>query len=232
VIALVLALVLQPPTHDDNPHFRAAVEAWDAGRWDEAARAFGAAYADDPRPEYLFAQARARRLGGDCKGALPLFERFVDLGPPPSAIDDAQTNIRECEAQLAAAEPASVASVPPPVVSTPERDAPPVEAPRKSVAKDALGHALVWPGVAVLGAGAAMLGVAHTQGDHADEAADEQAYRDRLGAAPELSQAGIALAAVGGALVVAGIVRFAVLGARARKRPTHARWSAPLVLRW
>jgi hypothetical protein len=230
VIALVLALVLQPPTHDDNPHFRAAVEAWDAGRWDEAARAFGAAYADDPRPEYLFAQARARRLGGDCKGALPLFERFVDLGPPPSAIEDAQTNIRECEAELAAAEPPPAASAPPPVVSTPADVAP--VAPRKPVAKDALGHALLWPGVAVLGAGAAMLGVAHAQGDDANEAADEQAYRDRLGVAPELSQAGIALTAVGSALVVAGLVRFAVLGARARNRSAHARWSAPLVLRW
>lgn len=229
MIAIVLALALEPSSHDDNPHFRAAVEAWDEERWDEAARAFGAAFAVDPRPEYLFAQARARRLGGDCKGALPLFERFVDLGPPPSAIEDANANIRECEAELDAAMPETVA--PAPVVPAPADAPPPVDAP-KPVAKDPIGHALVWPGVAILGAGGGLLAAAHVQRQDASEAADEQEYRDRLGAAPAMSQAGIALTAVGAALVVAGIVRFAVLGARARKSRAHARWSTPLVLRW
>ena len=36
-----------------------------------------AGFALDPRREFLFAEAQAKRLGGDCRGAVVLYQRFL-----------------------------------------------------------------------------------------------------------------------------------------------------------
>lgn len=211
-LALLLALApAEPPPREDNPNYRVAIAAWDDARWDDAARAFAAAYELDPRPEYVFAQARARRLGGDCAAAVPIFERFLALDPPASAQQDARRNIDECGGPT----PAAVAPVAPRVVDTPT----PAAAPRP-VARDPLGHALLWPGLALLATGAGLLADAHVRRGRAGDL-DEQRYRDELGPAPVMSRVGIALVSAGAALGIAGAVRFIVLGARAR-RPRRA----------
>ena len=44
---------------------------------------FEAGYAIEPRREFLFAEGQAKRLAGDCKGAVALYQRFLTTNPPP-----------------------------------------------------------------------------------------------------------------------------------------------------
>jgi hypothetical protein len=101
--------------------------------------------------------------------------------------------------------------------AAPEPLPPPPEQPRhRSAARDPWGHALTWSGLAVAGVGAGLLVEAHRRRADGERAPDEQAYRDALRGAPVLSRAGIGVLAGGGALLVAGVVRFAVVAARGR----------------
>jgi hypothetical protein len=76
---------------------------------------------------------------------------------------------------------------------------------------------LFWPGLAVAGVGAGLLGAAHRNRIAAADAGSEPAYLDTLGPAPEMSEAGIALLSIGGALMLAGTIRYAVVARRSRR---------------
>ncbi len=229
--AALLAVVLagDPVPLEDNPHYLRAVAAWDGQRWDEAAAAFGEAYAFDPRPEFVFARARAMRLSGDCEGALPVFEQFLALDPPAEAAADARVNVDACTEELDAAAPHDEPEPSAPAPVLPDTGPPDLLPP--PVARDPLGHALLWPGVAIAATGGVLVQVSLNAHERADDAADEQAYRDELRRAPAMSRTGIALCAVGGALIVSGITRFAVLQARRRRAGREVAGGA-LRLRW
>jgi tetratricopeptide (TPR) repeat protein len=251
MIALALALALfacSEPAADawrEHPEFVRGGRAFEAQRWDEAARAFEAAYADHPRPELLWAQAQALRFGGRCQEALPLYERFIATDPTDEEITDANTNIAACrelvgeQAEVVPVEPAppseSVAepspSPPPPPASTlqpPDRNIATHVQPR--VSRDAWGHGLLWSGVGVAGIGAGLLAAGHAQRVDARGASTELEYQRTFAGAPALGKAGIAVLVTGAALITAGIVRFAVVGAR-RSNRTMAR--LPIgVMRW
>ncbi|HWB75716.1 MAG TPA: tetratricopeptide repeat protein [Nannocystaceae bacterium] len=236
-LALTLLLCTQPAADAwrEHPEFIRGARAFEAQRWDEAARAFEAAYAEHPRPELLWAQAQSLRFGGHCDAALPLYERFVASGPTAEEIADANTNIATCrelvgdvpEPIAAAPQPVVQASPPPPApaVSPVERadvdDARPLPKRRTrrepDVRRDAWGHGLLWSGVGVAGIGAGLLAAGHVQREQAAGAHTELEYRQRFSGAPALGQAGIAVLATGAALVTAGIVRFAVISTRARR---------------
>src|SRR5687768_12870216 len=101
-------LVLAPAGEDEraaNPHFAPARAAFEAEDWDTAAREFAAAHAHDGGLEYLYAQAQAERRGGRCEDAIETYQRFIDAGPPPEAIADAQSNIAKCEQERPASPP-------------------------------------------------------------------------------------------------------------------------------
>ncbi len=248
MIALVLALALTAqPTADawrEHPEFLRGSQAFAAQRWDEAARAFEAAYADHPRPELLWAQAQALRFGGRCDAALPLYERFVATGPTAEEIEDANTNITACREVVGDAvvvppveaapspRPAADASppAPPPTVRSPDvvADVPPPARKRpRSVGRDPWGHGLLWSGVGVAGVGAGLIAAGHARRVDARDSSTELEYQQTFAGAPALGQAGIAVLVTGAALITAGVVRFAVLGARARRgHGTMARLSA------
>jgi hypothetical protein len=83
---------------------------------------------------------------------------------------------------------------------------------------------LLWPGVGLAGAGAGLLAAGHARRVEAAGASTELEYRRTFAGAPALGTAGIAVLATSAALITAGIVRFAVVAARARRdRPTLAR---------
>lgn len=92
------------------------------------------------------------------------------------------------------------------------RRRPPGDAPR-----DAWGHGLLWSGVGVAGVGAGLLAAGHMRREEAAGARTELEYQAAFSGAPALGNAGIAVLASSAALVTAGIVRFAVVGARARR---------------
>lgn len=218
---LALVVATTPPAPDPapeyrrNPHFVRGSRAFTAGRFAEAADAFELAYDAAPHTELLWAWAQAVRLAGRCQAAIELYRRYLATDPATTDVEDARSNIRLCGGDPDA--PVAIESTPPPPVVPPEADLPPPPpAPRRPI-EDPLGHTLTWPGLAIAGAGAAMLSVAHVRRDRAEAAGDEAGYRNALRGAPALSQAGIAVLTVGGALLTAGIVRFTVLAVRARK---------------
>lgn len=238
---LCLALAVQPatePSADAAAHAERGLRAYEAQQWDEAAGAFDAAYALDPDPQYVYARANALRMAGRCVDAIPSYREFLATGPEGKTKEAAQQNLSECEAKAKAERP-EVEPLPRPVV--------PVRAPpglatqsrgddrarKVSIARDPWAHALTWPGLAIAGVGAGLLGEAHARRGRAERADDELAYRSELAGAPTLSRAGIGLLTTGAALVVAGIVRWSILAAR-RDSPRVRRRSgrAALVWRW
>lgn len=239
-LALTFALLAGQPAADawrEHPEFVRGARAFEAQRWDEAARAFNVAYADHPRPELLWAHAQSLRLGGRCNEALPLYERFIADGPTAEEIADAQTNIAECRAlvgEATEAEPVAPAPLarpptPPPAPTVQRRefvdDVRPVPRQRagSSARKDPWGHAMLWSGVAFAGVGAGLLAAGHVRRERAADSRTEYEYQARFSGAPALGNAGIAVLASSAALVTAGIVRFAVVGARARRDGRNSR---------
>ena len=102
-------------------------------------------FALDPRREFLFAEAQAKRLGGDCRGAVVLYQRFLTTRPPALQIDATQIALARCAQELAR-KPEVVIVAPPPALPPP-RPAPP------RWSRDPWGLALTGAGVAALGVG-------------------------------------------------------------------------------
>lgn len=207
---LLAALALAP-----RPDADAGVEAFAEGRYEDAAEILERAYAADPQPPLLFAWAQAERYAGHCTKAVPLYREYLEGGPPAAVQELARAAIEACgEDPEGTAEPEPVEEPEPEPEVTPEPEPPP---PPRRAARDPWGHALTWPGVALTGVGVGLLSEAHRRRAAGDRASTEQAYRDTLEGAPALSRAGIAVLAGGGALLVAGLVRFAVVAKRDRK---------------
>jgi tetratricopeptide (TPR) repeat protein len=206
-----LLLVALGP-RESNPHYKEAEAAWTEGRLEDAAAALQRAYQEDSRPEYLFMRAELVRRQGRCPDAVPLYERFIAAGPPEQDVAAAQAAIAECEPQPEPEPEPPPPRVEPPPPATPV-DRPPLQRPRP----DAIGHALLWPGLAVAVIGGGLLGAAHARRRDAVDAPSEPAYLDRLGRAPEMSAAGITLLAVGGALALAGAIRLAVVAGKRQR---------------
>jgi tetratricopeptide (TPR) repeat protein len=216
VIAAALAVWIAFAPADPreaNQHYREAQAAWEAGRLDDAAAALERAYVQDPRPEYLFMQAELVRRQGRCEEALELYRRFIADDPPTEDVEAAKRSMAQCEEEM---EPAPVpAPVVAPVVEPPP---PPAPKPARRWIADPTGNALFWPGLAIAGVGAGLLGAAHRNRAAAAEAGSEPAYLDTLGPAPEMSEAGIALLSIGGALLLACTIRWAVVAGRSRRQ--------------
>jgi len=210
-----------------------AEAAFDAGDYETAATAAAEAYVVEGDPVYLYVQAQAERFGDHCEVAVDHYREFIEAVPPGPAADAARDNIAECEQVLASASgpvPAPSDSVEPgPAdqvdVGVEPGPADPVDSsPPRRWYQDTLGGVLVGTGVVALGVGGGLYGVARADERAAAEAADVVTYGERIDRAFTLSRVAIPVMAVGGGLVVAGVIRWAVLGARGR-RPRSERAS-------
>ncbi|MCX4245111.1 tetratricopeptide repeat protein [Paraliomyxa miuraensis] len=218
-LASLAALALAAPTSDAD----AGVEAFAEGRYEDAAEILERAYAADPQPDLLFAWAQAERYAGHCDVAVSLYRDYLAKAPPADVEAMAREAIEACgeEPEASATDPEPDAARPSDEPTPPTRPEHPEDRPPSRAARDPWGHALTWSGVAVAGVGAGLLGEAHRRRLAGDRAADEQGYRNALEGAPVLSRAGIAVLAVGGGLLAAGVIRFSVVAARGRT--DHAR---------
>ena len=76
---------------------------------------------------------------------------------------------------------------------------------------------MLWSGVGVAGIGAGLLAAGHAQRIDAAGSSTELEYQREFAGAPALGKAGIAVLVTGAAVITAGIVRFAIVVARARR---------------
>ncbi|MBX7080881.1 MAG: hypothetical protein K1X88_16910 [Nannocystaceae bacterium] len=226
--ALSLSLAVGPSQLLGDPAAQQAFEeaqaAFEAKDYATASAKLERAYMLEPKPELLYPWAQAERNLGRCASAIDLYQKFIDTGPPERMVEAARQNITRCEESLAAAqpepEPAAPAEDP---ESAPRRDRDePVrddgDEPRP-VGRDPAGASLVAVGGVGVIVGAALLGVASGRARQTDDAADNQAYLDVRHGALALRNGGAAALAIGGALLLAGVVRYGVLaGKRKRSR--------------
>jgi hypothetical protein len=164
-----------------------------------AVAAFEAGFAVEPRREFLFANAQARRLAGDCRGAVPLYQRFLEMSPPPVQASATHIALARCAQQMAAEPPAP----PPQPVAPPAAPPPP-----PPWTHDRWGAALLGAGVVGLAVGGGLLAASYAAlpSDNERSHADYDAAR---ATAESRHTVAIFALAGGGALAVAGVARYA-----------------------
>jgi tetratricopeptide (TPR) repeat protein len=187
-----------------------AEEAFQAGRYTDAANAFGEAYEADPDPKFVYAQAQAERLGGDCASAIEHYDRFLALDPDPEPAEAARTNRERCRQELERAKPP-----PPPEPPSPRTmaDRDPVDTPTHARPwhRDPLGGALVGSGLVVTALGTGLLAGGVVLDRNAADAGIEGDFERDRDRATSMHRAGIALTAIGAAIVIGGVVRWIVV---------------------
>lgn len=223
-LALALALIAEDP-RADNEHYREAERAFADGRWEDALAALDRAHEIDPRPEYLFMQAQVLRTHERCPEAIAKYREFLATAPPREDVLSAQAGLQLCGVkEPAPAQPETPTDVPP---------SPPPSEPKPRVSSTAITHALVWPGLAVAGVGTGLLVGAHTRKARAQDEPTEPEFEQTARATPAMSQAGIALVSIGGAVLVAGIVHAIVVAARKKRAGKPPRVAfVPFGLAW
>jgi hypothetical protein len=236
-LLLSLSLALGPAKILDDPKAQKL--------FDEAQKAFGEkdfatasdklerAYLIEPAPELLYPWAQAERNLDRCESAIDLYEKFIDTKPNERMVAAAQQNIDRCKEQLSANKPDEPPPVPDPgsdAETAPRDDTPPKndggakDEPKTNVGRDPAGAVLVSLGAAGVIAGAALLGVASKQAKKTgNDGNDNTTYLDMRRTALIQRNAGIAVLTIGGALIVAGAIRYGLL-ARKQKRADVGVW--------
>ena len=224
VASLALAAVVAEAPVDDD--IAAGEKAWKEERWDDASEAFARAYEQTGEPKFLYTRAQAERRAGRCKDAIALYEEFLETEPAEKAQELARKYIEECRALLPP-EPEPEPEPQPDPIGDPTTDDPVVgpeppivdEPPTaKPWYRDPWGDALVGIGVVAAAAGGAMVGVAYRGANAADDAPDDRAFGQELDRAQTLERAGAITLGVGAALLVGGVVRWAVVGAKGKRQ--------------
>ncbi len=195
-----------------------ALGAFGARDYASAIRDTEAGYALDPRREFLFTEAQAKRLSGDCRGAVVLYERFLTTRPPQVQVDATHIALARCAQELA--------SRPPLVVMAPAPAAPPRPPPARWW-RDPWGLTLSAAGLAGLGAGLGWFLAAEAARADAQGAATYAGYQARWSTAESRRDVALVAAAVGGAALIAAGARFAIVRRHARRAEGLTLWVGP-----
>ena len=210
---LALALALAPPALSPAEQAKErALDAWEAGRYDEARAEIIRAYELEPHRRYLYARANIEQADGHCDVANQFYRRYLAEDPPEVDAKAAKRGIAECDRQLADERTPS---------------APPVPWQRDPVA-----IGLVASGAAVLAVGLGLFGRAFVEHRAAQRTDDHDEFDRRVSRAKVESPIGIVGISLGAALVVGGVVRWAVVRRRSRTAERLAIGPAGIGVRW
>lgn len=213
MIALVLLTMLAPSRAEIREMVTRAEAAYKAKEWDVASRAFADVHAIDPKPDYLFARAQAERFAGRCNVAVKLWDSYI-------AAETSPDSVREAKALRAYCEPVAIGTTAPPTTanaSSPNADGGPAPKPNRTPwYRDPAGGVLVATGGVSTVIGASVLGLALSRDRKASSADTEGGYVDEKDSARTPHRAGIVVLSVGGALLIAGVVRWAIIASRSR----------------
>ena len=223
------AAVPVPMTSEARAHYDQGLRLYGDRDFPAAIREFEAGFALEPRREFLFGEAQAYRLAGDCARAVPLYERFLGSGPSPLQVDATRLALDRC-----ARRPATVAPEPKPAVVAPPNAPPSAPATERAPWwRDRWALGALGAGLAATGVGAGFILASRSAADQANGPGTTH-YGDysRLWDTAERRQTiGIATLAGGGALLAAGALRLLWVrrhpaADKARAEGEHARAGA------
>jgi hypothetical protein len=204
---------VQPMNAEARGHYDRGIELFTAKDYPGAILELEIGYAVDARPEFLFAEAQALRLQGDCKSAVPIYQKFLASQPSALQVSATQIALARCAQQLATAEPP--APLPPPTLTSPTPAPPPPPRPPHPIAaappgwsRDPLSALLLGAGVVGLGAGAGFMLAAFSTRAAANDARSYADYSQRFASAQARLDVAIVSLAAGTALTAAAIYRF------------------------
>lgn len=220
----------KPKKKAARKHFDRAVELYSAGEYDASIEQARLGYEIEPHESLLFIEAQAERKRGNCLDAVDLFDRFIDATDNDAMRDNALTAkamcaqelaelARQAEAERQRLEAEAAAAAEREAQEEQEEAVPPPPPPRPWH-KDPLGGALVGVGGATALAGGGVLVAAAVL--HPDRAGDYQLFIDRRRQRPTLVMAGAITAGIGGAVAVAGAVRWGLVARRNRRAASAA----------
>jgi tetratricopeptide (TPR) repeat protein len=200
-------------------HYRRGLELYQHGQFDAAISELREGLAIDPQPELLYALGQAERKSGHCDRAVEHFQACLALLKDPAAQAAVRVQIERCAVeQKEEPKPGPEARPQPLPEELPEIQWPePAPAPppkRSSWIRDPLGGVLTTIGLAGVATGGALIGVARDEGAHAGDS--YQRFADAQNAM-SLWTGGVVSLSVGGALILGGIVRYAVVARRSRR---------------
>ncbi|HET6281040.1 MAG TPA: hypothetical protein VFH73_08740, partial [Polyangia bacterium] len=186
---------------------------------------FHAGYAVEPRREFLFAEAQAKRLSGDCPGAVGLYQKFLETQPSAAQVNATQMGLARCAQQMAATPAPSAATpreAPPPVATAPPSTPPSTALPAGPPAppspraqpwfRDAPGTALLGAGVLSLGVGGGFLAASFAARGSASSYDDYHRQWQTVEGRWKVAMVGLV---AGGLLTGAAIARYALVRRRA-----------------
>jgi tetratricopeptide (TPR) repeat protein len=199
IVAVVLAISAAASAEPRPMAAKAKVEM-DRGDRSYAARdyagaiaAYEAGFAVDPHPDFLYKKGQALRLLGKCEAAIQAYQGFLASSPPLVESERTHRNITRCQAQLLAARPVEKRQEPRPRY------------------RDVFGGVLAGGALVGLGVGVAFYSSASS---HADTANDPDITLNEYTIEKELAdknrERGTIALAVGGALAIGAILRFAL----------------------
>jgi tetratricopeptide (TPR) repeat protein len=211
-----------PTDPEAKAHLEKGTELFKAGEFDAAIEQYKQGYEKQEDPVFLYAWAQAELRQEHCAAAVKLYRKYLETNPPEMSAEAARQGILECADKLAADdtpapvdEPATdpVGDDTAPIDDTPPDDEKPRRA-KKPV--DAVAISLTAVGVAGVGAGIGVLAAGLVEKKKASETYGE--FDDRQARARTMTIAGSVVLGVGAAVLVGGIVRFAIVGSRAKKQ--------------
>jgi hypothetical protein len=216
---------------DAQAHLDRGLALYQAKDYTGAARAIEAAYALDPHRDLLYVWAQAKRLGGDCAGAVALYRQFLSEEPPPKEAEMARKNVTRCEREMASGaaegravdEPPALTPAPPPAPSppptlhtSPAKEPSAKEPSAKPWFRDLTGGLLVGAGAIGLATGGLFLWWAHDQQESARRARVYEEVVDHTQKAETRQWIAVGALAAGTGLMAAGILRYVL---RAEPQP-------------
>ncbi len=215
-VALSLSLSLSPasdiePTAAERPYADRAAAKMEDGDWRGVAEILEEGYEVTGSLRLLAAWARAEKEAGDCTRSLEIYERFFAADPTPEQVQTVQPHVQACRDRLA--REAELAPEPEP---EPEPAPTPVDAPKRWP-RDVLGGVLVGVGGALLVTGTGLAVAAELGDARVDAASTQGEFESQLQRAQRLAYASYAVFAVGGALAIGGVVRWAVVAKRSKQ---------------
>jgi tetratricopeptide (TPR) repeat protein len=217
-----------------QPHLERGLKHFEAKEYGRALDEFRAAYDLDPQPALLYTIAQTARLSGDCRRASRFYEAFLRTAPNERQALAARQNLERCADELRRNPPPPVPASQP--TAAPAAVAPPVGPPAAPAATrmpwraNWLGHGLLIGGLAAVATGVALWGVGHAALIAPRDATDYGTFAARVRDAANAEtwqRVGVAAASVGGALVVAGILTYALRPGRPAERPIVTTLLAP-----